>query len=58
MKEYQAEIFANGRFALIPEEDFITAADNEKEILVFCGGWSGGYARAFGANIDCETGYG
>lgn len=52
MKKYQAKIFNNGRIVLIPEEDFIAAADNCKEILVFCGGWSGGYARAFGANVE------
>lgn len=47
---YIPEIFMNGRIALIPEEDYDAAVEAEKEILVFCGGWSGGYARAFGAN--------
>lgn len=48
--EYNAEIFPNGRIALIKNEDYENALENEKEILVFCGGWSGGYARALGAN--------
>lgn len=48
--EYMAEIFANGRIALIPWSDFDDAVESGKEILVFCGGWSGGYARAFGAD--------
>lgn len=52
MKKYQVKIFDNGHLVLIPEEDFIAASNNKKEILVFCGGWSGGYARAFGANIE------
>lgn len=47
---YVPEIFANGRIALIPEDDYMAALEAGKEILVFCGGWSGGYARAFGAN--------
>lgn len=47
---YIPEIFMNGRIALIPEEDYNAAIEAGKEILVFCGGWSGGYARAFGAN--------
>ena len=46
---YIPEIFMNGRIALIPEEDYDSAVEAGKEILVFCGGWSGGYARAFGA---------
>lgn len=50
MSKYIAEIFANGRIALVPWKDFEDAIEAEKEILVFCGGWSGGYARAFGAS--------
>lgn len=50
MSKYIAEIFANGRIALVPWKDFEDAVESGKEILVFCGGWSGGYARAFGAS--------
>lgn len=52
MNKYQANIFSNGRFALIEEQDYSDAIEQGKEILVFCGGWSGGYARAFGANKE------
>lgn len=50
MNKYDARIYANGRFALILEEDFSEAIEQGKEILVFCGGWSGGYARIHGAD--------
>lgn len=52
MNKYQAHIFANGRIALFEEQDYSDAIEQGKEILVFCGGWSGGYARAFGANRE------
>lgn len=48
------EVFENGRVVLIKEEDFQKAIENGQEIWVFCGGWSGGYARAFGASWDGE----
>lgn len=55
MNKYQAHIFANGRIALFEKKDYSDAIEKKKEILVFCGGWSGGYARAFGAErvSDC-----
>lgn len=49
MNKYQARIFQNGRIALFEGRDYGDAIEQGKEILVFCGGWSGGYARAFGA---------
>lgn len=48
------EVFENGRVVLIKEEDFQKAIENGQEILVFCGGWSGGYARAFGAEKEAD----
>lgn len=48
------EVFENGRVVLIKEEDFQKAIENGQEILVFCGGWSGGYARAFGAEKETD----
>ena len=48
------EVFENGRVVLIKEEDFRKAIENGQEILVFCGGWSGGYARAFGAEKETD----
>lgn len=50
MNKYQTHIFANGRIALFEQRDFEDATEQGKGILVFCGGWSGGYARAFGAD--------
>lgn len=48
---YRTVVFPNGRIAIFPWKDFDEAVKQEKEILIFCGGWSGGYAAAFGA--DC-----
>lgn len=48
---YRTVVFPNGRIAIFPWKDFDEAVKQEKEILIFCGGWSGGYATAFGA--DC-----
>lgn len=47
---YDAHIFLNGRIALVKNSDMDEAINAEKEILIFCGGWSGGYAKAVGAN--------
>ena len=54
MSKYIPKVFENGRVVLIKEEDFSKAIENVQEIWVFCGGWSGGYARAFGATWDGE----
>jgi hypothetical protein len=54
MSKYIPEVFENGRVVLIKEEDFDKAIENGQEIWVFCGGWSGGYAHAFGATWDGE----
>ena len=48
------EVFENGRVVLIKEEDFQKAIENGQEIWVFCGGWSGGYAHAFGASKEID----
>ena len=47
---YDAHIFPNGRIALVKNSDMNEAIEADKEILIFCGGWSGGYAKAIGAN--------
>ena len=52
--KYIPEVFTNGRVVLINDDDFSKAIENGQEIWVFCGGWSGGYARAFGATFDGE----
>lgn len=52
MREFEGFIFPNGRIVAIPEEEYMAAIEAGKEILVFCGGWAGGYARAFGADKE------
>ena len=64
MNKYQGHIFANGRIAWVSEKDFSDAIEQGKEILISCGGWSGGYAKAIGAEKTtydgepCWMGYG
>ena len=48
--KYLGYIFDNGRIAWVSEKDFSNAIELGKEILISCGGWSGGYTRAIGAN--------
>lgn len=48
--KYHGYIFNNGRIAWVSEKDFSDAIELGKEILISCGGWSGGYTRAIGAN--------
>lgn len=48
--KYQGYIFQNGRIAWVSEKDFGDAIELGKEILISCGGWSGGYTMAIGAN--------
>lgn len=50
MNNYISQFFNNGRIAVVPTKDFDEAIKQNKEILIFCGGWSGGYACAIGAN--------
>lgn len=52
MNKYRASVCANGRFSLFTNKDYDVAIKQGKEILVFCGGLSGGYATAFGANRE------
>lgn len=47
--KYHGHIFPNGRIAWVSEKDFEEAINKGKEILIACGGWSGGYAKAIGA---------
>lgn len=51
---YRTVVFPNGRIAIFPWKDFDEAVKQEKEILIFCGDWSGGYAAAFGADYHDE----
>lgn len=58
MNTYIAQFFNNGRIAVIPTKDFDEAIEQNKEILIFCGGWSGGYACAIGANKNFYPDFG
>ena len=55
---YDAHIFPNGRIALVKNSDMAEAIEVDKEILIFCGGWSGGYAKAVGANKTYDPDFG
>ena len=58
MNTYISQFFVNGRIAVVPTKDFDEAIEQNKEILVFCGGWSGGYAKAVGANKSYDPDFG
>ena len=55
---YDAHIFPNGRIALVKKSDMDEAIEAGKEILIFCGGWSGGYAKAVGADKTYDPDFG
>lgn len=48
--KYDVRFFPNGRIVFVPWEDIDNAINNNKEVLVICNAWSGGYAIAIGAN--------
>ena len=58
MNTYISQFFNNGRIAVIPTKDFDEAIKQNKEILIFCGGWSGGYACAIGASKSFHHNFG
>lgn len=55
---YNPYIFPNGRIALVKDSDMTEAIEAGKEILIFCGGWSGGYAMAVGASKNYDPIFG
>ena len=55
---YDSYIFPNGRIALVKDSDMTEAIEAGKEILIFCGGWSGGYAMAVGASKNYDPIFG
>ena len=55
---YNPYIFPNGRIALVKGSDMTEAIEAGKEILIFCGGWSGGYAIAVGADKNYDPVFG
>ena len=55
---YVPYVFPNGRIALVKDSDMTEAIEAGKEILIFCGGWSGGYAMAVGADKNYDPVFG
>lgn len=56
--KYQPYIFGNGRVVLVENKIINEAIDPDKEILVICNAWSGGYAHAIGAKKDFDPDFG
>ena len=56
MNKYIPYIFNNGRVVPVEYADIEEAIRQNKEILVFCGAWSGGVAKAIGGEIFVEDG--
>lgn len=56
--KYMPYVFGNGRVVLVENKTIDEAIDSDKEILIICNAWSGGYAHAIGAekNIDPDFG--
>ena len=48
-------IFGNGRVILVEQKTINEAINLEKEILIICNAWSGGYARAIGAKKSFDS---
>lgn len=56
MTKYDVYPFSNGRVAMIDTEIISKAIEAEKEVLVVCNAWSGGYAHAIGADKSTYDG--
>lgn len=56
--KYQSYIFGNGRVVLVENKIINEAIDHNKEILIICNAWSGGYAHAIGAKKDIDPDFG
>lgn len=56
MKKYIPYVFSNGRVVPVEYADIEAAAKQNKEILVFCGAWSGGCTKAIGGEVIVEGG--
>lgn len=56
--KYMPYIFSNGRVVLVENKIIDEAINLDKEILIICNAWSGGYAHAVGAEkvIDLDFG--
>ena len=58
MTRYDVRAFPNGRVAFVNVKDIDEAIENEKEILLVCNAWSGGYAIAIGADKENDPDFG
>ncbi len=58
MTKYETYIFPNGRVAMVDSEIINKALEIEKEVLIVCNAWSGGYAIAIGANKTYDPDFG
>ena len=56
--KYMPYIFGNGRVVLVENKTIDEAIDSDKEILIICNAWSGGYAHAIGAEKDIDPDFG
>lgn len=56
--KYTPYIFGNGRVVLVENKTIDEAIDSDKEILIICNAWSGGYAHAVGAKKDIDPDFG
>jgi hypothetical protein len=56
--KYMPYVFGNGRVVLVENKTIDEAIDSDKEILIICNAWSGGYARAVGAEKDIDPDFG
>lgn len=56
--KYMPYIFGNGRVVLVENKTIDEAINLDKEILIICNAWSGGYAHAVGAEKDIDPDFG
>lgn len=56
--KYTPYIFGNGRVVLVENKTIDEAIGYDKEILIICNAWSGGYAHAIGAEKDIDPDFG
>lgn len=56
--KYTPYIFGNGRVVLVENKTIEEAIDCDKEVLIICNAWSGGYAHAVGAEKDIDPDFG
>lgn len=56
--KYMPYVFGNGRVVLVENKTIDEAIDFDKEILIICNAWSGGYAHAVGAEKDIDPDFG